>query len=253
MAQSITKKAITKKVIFLIAAVVIGGGAIAFGMMAQPDDQVTANATSDTKTDESEVKVSEAVSTDGFLNRDMVVGDKDAPIEIIEYAAISCSHCAHFHADILPKLKKKYLDTGKAKLVYRNFIFDNPFDAYASALTRCVSEEKFFPTVKTFFDYQNVWFKGEEMMKIFEKDGREAAINFAKSEVMKTGKMAGITNEEAKKCMTDNKVLNYLLTLRAHAVEKYKITGTPTIIVNGKALDNYDFETIDKAIGEATK
>lgn len=249
---------ISKKIAFLIAALVIGGGAVMVFMMAQPDAQVVANAQPEKKaapaaTVAQDVMTKAMAAEANFLNYDMVIGDANAPVEIIEYAAISCPHCAHFHEDVLPGLKEKYLDTGKAKLIYRNFIFDNPFDVYASLMTRCVAEEKFFPTLKTYFEYQNVWMKGEEMMTIYEKEGREAAITFARSEVAKVGKMAGISETQANACFDNEAVIEYLLKVRQKAVEKYKVQSTPTLIVGGKAVEGNDLASLSQAIEEAGK
>ncbi|PHZ85634.1 hypothetical protein CRD36_02805 [Paremcibacter congregatus] len=243
-------KMISKKIALLIAALVIGGGALMVSMMAQPEDQVMANAEPETKAAASIAPAADTTDV-GFLNYDMVLGDPDAPIEIIEYAAISCPHCAHFHADVLPDLKKKYIDTGKAKLIYRNFIFDNPFDVYASIMTRCVAKDKFFPTVKTYFEYQKVWMKGKEMMNIYETEGRDAAIAFSRQEVAKVGKMAGITEDQANACFANEEVVTYLLNVRQTAVQQYNVNSTPTLIVGGKAVEGHDFESLAVAIDKA--
>lgn len=237
----------SKKIVLVIAILAIGGAGLAVTLMGQSSQQATADPAEE-KTAPDTVKANAA-----FLNYDMVIGDPDAPVEIIEYAAISCSHCAHFHEDVLPALKEKYLDTGKARLVFRNFVFDNPFDVYASALTRCAAREDFFPTVETFFDYQKVWMKVPEMKAIFESDGREAAIKFAQDQVTETGKMAGFTGAEAKQCLNDQEVIQYLLSVRQTAVEQYDVRSTPTLIIDGKKLERNDLATIEKAIEEAVK
>ncbi len=237
---------ITRKIALIITALIIGGGAIAFAMTSQPQQQSTANAAPS--------GVEDVVASDvGFLNYDMVLGDRDAPVEIIEYAAISCSHCAHFHSDVMPDLKKKYLDTGKVRLIYRNFIFNDPFDVYASTLTRCVSEENFFPTVKTFFDYQKVWHKREQLPQVFETGGRDAVIKFAQDEVTRIAGMSGISPAEAKSCFENEGVISYLLQIRQEAVEKHGVNSTPTLIVNGRKIAGHEMADIDRAIAEALK
>lgn len=235
---------ITKKIALLLAALVIGGGALAVSMTLQPQNQTNANA-------DSEKPSNSDMAPAAFLNYDMIMGDKNAPIEIIEYAAISCSHCAHFHADVLPELKEKYIDTGKVKLVYRNFIFDNPFDVFASTLTRCTTEENFFPVVKTYFDFQKVWSNHQELKRIYEAEGRPAAIKYAQGEVAKIGKMSGISLDDAQKCFDNDGVVDYLLKIRQEAVEKYQVNSTPTLIVNGKKIEGHHFEDLEKAIAEA--
>src|SRR5207248_5466238 len=88
--------------------------------------------------------------------QDRVLGKDDAPITIVEYASLSCSHCAHFANAVLPKLKEKWIDTGKAKLVLRDFPLDEPA-LRAEMLARCVPPERFFPLVETLFETQEKW------------------------------------------------------------------------------------------------
>lgn len=193
------------------------------------------------------------VTAGPFLDYDIVIGDKDAPVEIIEYAAISCSHCATFHSDVYPLLKEKYLDTGKARLVYRNFIFDNPFDVFAASLTRCVAEENFLPTLKTYFDTQRQWNKLSDLKRIFEAEGKAAAIKYAQGEVAEIGATAGISAEDARACFDNKAVVSYLLKIRQEAVEIYGVESTPTIIVGGQKLDRHDMAALEQAIEGATK
>ncbi|VAX03128.1 Periplasmic thiol:disulfide interchange protein DsbA [hydrothermal vent metagenome] len=239
---------ITKKIALLLAVLVIGGGVFTASMILQPQNQTSANADSE-KLSNPEPSNSDMTPV-SFLNYDMVMGHKNAPIEIIEYAAISCSHCAYFHADVLPLLKEKYIDTGKVKLVYRNFIFDNPFDVFASSLTRCTTEENFFPAVKTYFEFQKVWVNNQELKRIYEAEGHEAAIKYAQGEVAKIGKMSGMSLADAQKCFDNGGVIDYLLKIRQEAVEKYQVNSTPTLIINGKKIEGHHLEDLERAIAE---
>lgn len=241
-------KMISKKIALLIALLFLGCGFLVFSMMAEPEKQVNANAVTNTDIDKAQDKTINDEDNSGFLNYDVVIGDKDAPIEIIEYAAISCPHCAHFHEDVYPTLKKKYIDTGKAKLVYRNFIFDNPFDVFAASLTRCVAEDKFLPTLEHYFDTQSTWNNIPELRRIFKEEGREAAMVFAQAEVTKIGTAVGITTEQAQACFGNENVINYLLTVRKEAVEKYEVNSTPTIIVDGVKMESSDLLSLETAI-----
>lgn len=235
---------------WLLAVIFFLGGLAAFVMMGYsessktvPDAVVTSDVTK---------PALEGMAVD-FLNYDMVVGDKNAPVEIIEYAAISCSHCANFHKDVLPLLKEKYLDTGRARLVYRNFIFDNPYDVFASTLTRCMDEGDFFSLVGHYFRTQNMWINMPELRRIYEKDGKEAAISYAQSQVAISAETAGLTAEAAGKCFDNRQVLDYLLQLRQIAVETYGVDSTPTLIVGGRKLESHDMKTLSAAIEMAEK
>ncbi len=182
-----------------------------------------------------------------FLNYDMVMGDKNAPVEIIEYASTTCPHCATFHRDILPELKKKYVDTGKVKLIFRNYVFQQPFDVFAASLNRCVSEKRFFPLLGLYFKRQPAWVKYKEFGEL-KRYGKYAALGFAKGEAIKIAKIAGMKESDAYKCLARSDVLKFLMDGNKHAVEKYEVNSTPAIIVNGKKLDSYQFENIEKAI-----
>jgi len=183
----------------------------------------------------------------GFLNRDMIMGDPNAPVEIIEYASTTCPHCADFHRDILPQLEKKYVETGKVKIIFRNFVFSNPFDLFASTLNRCVSEKKFFPLLGLYFKNQRKWVKYKEFSEL-KPYGRYAALGFAKGEVIKIAKIAGMKEADAFKCLARPEIMNFLMAVNKEAETKYKVNQTPSIIVNGKKLDAIDFATIEKAI-----
>lgn len=197
--------------------------------------------------------VNAAEQDSGFLNYDMILGDKNAPIEIIEYASTTCPHCASFHKDILPELKKKYVDTGKVKIVFRNFVFaNNPFDVFAAMTNRCVTEKKFFPLLGLYFKRQQTWVKYKEFSEL-KPYGKFASLGFAKGEAIKIAKIAGMKESDAYKCLARTDVLKYLMDTNKHAIEKYEVNSTPTIIVNGKKLDNYQFDTIEKAILAGSK
>ncbi len=91
---------------------------------------------------------------------DMVMGDANAPVTIVEYASMTCPHCAHFHETTLPALKEKYIDTGKVKLILREFPFD-PRAAAAFMLARCAPPEQYFPMVDVLFKQQKTWASAE--------------------------------------------------------------------------------------------
>jgi len=187
-----------------------------------------------------------------FLNYDMVLGDKNAPIEIIEYASTTCPHCATFHRDILPELKKKYVETGKVKIIFRNYVFSNPFDSFAASLNRCVSEKKFFPLLGLYFKRQQSWVKYKEFNEL-KPYGKFAALGFAKGEAIKIAKIAGMKESNAYQCLARTDVLQYLMEGNKQAQEKYDIQSTPAIIVNGKKLDGYSLDIIEKAILAASE
>ena len=147
---------------------------------------------------------------------DKVLGRADARVTIVEYASFTCPHCAHFHADILPELKKAYIDTGKARLVYRDF----PLDRYAlaaSVVARCAADNRYFGFVDLLFREQPRW-------------------SGAKNPVAALGglaMLAGISKKKLESCLRNEELQKAVLQQRLTASQKYKVTSTPTLIVNG--------------------
>ena len=146
---------------------------------------------------------------------DMALGNADAPVTIVEYASMTCPHCAHFHATVLPELKTKYIDTGKVRLIFREF----PFDPRAEAgfmLARC-SNDKYFPMIDVLFRQQQNW----------------ASVENAKDALLQISKLAGFSQESFEACLTDQKLLEDVRAVRKRGEEEFKVDSTPTFFING--------------------
>jgi protein-disulfide isomerase len=146
---------------------------------------------------------------------DMVLGKPDAPVTIVEYASMTCPHCAHFHATTLPELKTKYIDTGKVRLIFREF----PFDPRAEAgfmLARC-SKDNYFPMVDVLFKQQQNW----------------ASVENAKDALLQISKLAGFSQESFEACLTDQKLLEDVRAVQKRGSEEFKVDSTPTFFING--------------------
>lgn len=146
---------------------------------------------------------------------EQILGKADAPVTIVEYASMTCSHCAHFHKTTLPAIKEKYIDTGKARLIMREF----PFDPRAEAgfmLARC-AEDKYFPMVDVLFKQQESW----------------AGVENAREALLQLSKLAGFTQESFEACLTDQKLLENVRAVRARGHDEFKVDSTPTFIING--------------------
>ena len=149
-------------------------------------------------------------------DKDHVLGNKDAPITIVEYASMTCSHCAAFHNEILPQLKTKYIDTGKVKLVYRDFPLDR-VAAQAAQLAECVDRDRYFGVVATIFQTQANWAAGKEPL----------------ADLQKLLRLAGLGEAQAKACLDDQKGLEAILAEQQGGVA-LGVDSTPTIFVNGQ-------------------
>ncbi|RWP53111.1 DsbA family protein [Mesorhizobium sp.] len=147
---------------------------------------------------------------------DAQLGKDDAKVTIVEYASMTCPHCAHFHETTLPELKTKYIDTGKARLILREF----PFDPSAEAgfmLARC-SKDNYFPMVDVLFKQQANW----------------AGVANTKDALLQISKMAGFTQESFEACLTDQKLLDDVRSVQKRGADEFKVDSTPTFFINGK-------------------
>ncbi len=147
---------------------------------------------------------------------DIVLGSDKAPVTVIEYASMTCPHCAHFSMTTFPELQKRYIDTGKVRFIFREF----PLDALAAAgfmLARCAGKDKFIPVIETLFAKQPDW-------------------------VVKEPLAAAARNRQAVRlhravfdaCLANQKVLDGIQEVRDHAADKLGVNSTPTFFINGK-------------------
>lgn len=152
---------------------------------------------------------------------DVVIGAENSPVTIIEYASMSCGHCAEFHKTIYPKLKSEYIDTNKVRFIFREF----PLDIKAAAgamLARCVGKDdpkKYHAVIDILFATQNDWVL---------KDTTE--------QLRRVAKQAGMNDETFKACLENQSMLDALKKGQDQAYEKFKVDSTPTFFVNGTKL-----------------
>lgn len=164
---------------------------------------------------------------------DLILGPADAKVTVIEYASMTCLHCADFANDVFGDFKKKYIDTGKVRYVFREFPLDN-LAAAVSMLARCVSDDKAIPLIETFYAMQPDWAftNGSPVPKLFA-----------------IAKQAGFTHEVFDNCLTNNKLLDQIVAKRTRASDAFGVNTTPTFFINGKRLQEAPtMEAFDKAI-----
>lgn len=152
------------------------------------------------------------------LMRDRVLGDADAPVTVIEYASMTCMHCAEFHNAVLPTLKKDLIDTGKVRFVFREF----PLDAVAlraSMMARCAPEDKFSGLIEVLFANQKRWVGAEDPIAAMSK----------------LGKLTGMSDARINACLSNSDLETAVLKSRQDASANYKVSATPTFVFNGGA------------------
>lgn len=146
---------------------------------------------------------------------EQVMGQADAPVTIVEYASMTCPHCASFHENTLPAIKERYIDTGKARLIFREFPFDPRAEA-AFMLARC-SDGNYFPMVDVLFKQQRDW----------------AAVEDARSALLQISKLAGFSQESFEACLTNQKLLDDVRAVRKRGADDFDVESTPTFFING--------------------
>jgi protein-disulfide isomerase len=167
---------------------------------------------------------------------DQILGKEDAPVTVIEYASMTCGHCAMFHTNTYPEFKKRYVDTGKAKYILREFPLD-PLAAGAFMLARCAGKDRYFPLVETLFQQQRNWVVQKPIEPLFA-----------------IAKQAGFTQQSFDACLQDQKMLDAIEWVRARGADKFKVDSTPTFFINGKIFKGaLSIEDMAKAIDPLLK
>ncbi len=169
---------------------------------------------------------------------DFVVGDKDAPVTIIEYASLTCSHCASFHNNTYADLKEKYIDTGKVRFVFRNFPLDEAA-LRAGMIASCAGNERFEKLLKVMFSTQSNWATKKNYLEILS--------NIAK--------LGGMRGEEIEACLADEDLKTTIMTGKYLAAIRAEVRSTPTFFVNNKLHKGarnleYFSKAIDPLLGE---
>ncbi len=166
------------------------------------------------------------------INR-IVAGNKDAKITIIAYESLTCSHCADFHREVYPQLKKDYIDTGLAKIEFRHFPLD--IAAFnASKVAQCKRDEG-LKILNSLYSNQQEWVRGntveeinDNLKKFIKNQGFE--VNF-------------------EKCINDKKIEDYVLNDRIEGTKKFKVNATPTIIINDEKFDKtLNYKNLKKSL-----
>ena len=147
---------------------------------------------------------------------DYALGSPDAKVTIVEYASLTCPHCAQFHAQVLPSIKREYVESGKVRYVYRDFPLDR-LALGAAMIARCSGRDSFFGFIDTFYAAQGQWSRAGNPIK--------AIGNLAR--------LGGMPQKRFDACLQDTDIQNAILKQRLEAANEFKIQATPTVFVNG--------------------
>ncbi len=176
------------------------------------------------------VPVEEALS-------EMSMGPDNAPVTMIEYSSLGCPHCAAFHRDTLPKIKKEYIDTGKVRLVYRDFPFGTPALA-ASMIARCAGRDKFFGFIEIIYRSQDQWSRSRQPL----------------AELARVARFGGMSETDVEECLKLQELLIGIRRIAAAAQETYKVKSTPTFIIGKKTISGaMSYENFKKVFDRALR
>lgn len=188
---------------------------------------------------ESEPDATGAEAGDAPEVTEMTIGDADAPITVIEYASMTCPHCARWHADVYPRLIENYVDTGQVRFVMREVYFDR-YGLWAGMVARCGGEMRYFGIVEMLMEEQREWTQGEP-----------AAVA---ENLRRLGRRAGLSDETLETCMSDNDMAQAMVTVSTEQAEADEITGTPSFVINGELYSNMGYsafaDTLDGLLAD---
>jgi protein-disulfide isomerase len=149
--------------------------------------------------------------------QEQALGDPNAPVTIVEYASLTCPHCAQFHNEVLPELKEKYIAPGKVRLIYRDFPLDQRALA-AAALAHCAGPDRYFGFLDVLFETQDSWARADDFVPALKR----------------LGKLGGLSEQQIDACLADQQLADGILRTRLEAQDQYEISSTPTFVINGE-------------------
>jgi protein-disulfide isomerase len=178
-----------------------------------------------------------AAEAPAITPEDHVLGKDDAPLTIIEYASPTCSHCAEFDRDTLPQIKQGWVDTGKAKLVFRIFPL-NRIDVRVAMVASCIPPDRYFGFIHELYQSQDTWARGSDPV--------QAVANF--------GRLAGAGDAKIKSCLADSALENGVVSEAYAAQKNYGVESTPTFFINGNKMNPngaQPYDVFDQALTAA--
>ena len=175
---------------------------------------------------------------------DMAEGSVDAPVTVIEFASMTCPHCAHFQKETFPLLKRDFIDTGKIRFIFREF----PLDTYAvdaSILVRCSGAENYFKVLSKLFAEQPQWMPAPgPISDVSRKATQSRLVNY--------GEEYGVDEAKYQACLNNKPLKDHLANRMDEARSRYQVNGTPAIVVNGKLTTSPAYADVAEAIKAAT-
>lgn len=177
-----------------------------------------------------------ADTADAAAVKEMVLGNEDAPVTVIEYASFTCPHCARFHETVFTQLKTNYIDTGKIRFILRDVYFDR-FGLWAALIARCDGGTRFFGLANMIFAEQRQWLAGDDPAVTVDN-------------LRKLGRLAGMEDATMDACLQDEAMAQNLVAAFQENATKDEINATPTFIIDGKKYSNMSYEDFVKTLDD---
>ena len=178
----------------------------------------------------------DAETADVMLIKEMVIGDPDAPLTVIEYASFTCPHCASFHENTYGDLKKNYIETGKIKFVFREIYFDK-YGIWASMIARCAGPEKFFGLTDVLMSSQRIWARAGDDLAIV-------------NELSKIARLAGMEEDQVQSCLRDGEKIKALVAWYKENATGDGVRSTPSFMIDGQLYSNMDYDEFSKLLDD---
>lgn len=167
---------------------------------------------------------------------EMALGSADAPVTIVEYYSFTCPHCATFHNNVLPEIKKNYIDTGKVRFVFREAYFDK-YGLWASLMARCGGEMRYFGISDMLLKDQGAWLGEGEPAKVVEN-------------LRRIGLTTGMTNEDLDACFNDGEKVKTLVAWYQENFTRDDMNSTPSFLINGQKYSNMSYDGFAEILDE---
>ncbi|MDC0158217.1 DsbA family protein [Rhodospirillaceae bacterium] len=157
-----------------------------------------------------------------------VEGSPDAKIKLVEYFSLTCPACAEFHTEVYPKIKKKYIDKGLVQMEYRDFPLDQ-WGLRAAALARCLEPKYYGAMVDVLLKQQSNWARSENVLE----------------SLLKIGQLAGLNEKNAQACMSNETLLDGIISGRMTGNKKHDVNTTPSFLINGEKIQAFEFSDFE--------
>ena len=167
---------------------------------------------------------------------DRILGDPDAPVTIIEYSSLTCPHCARFHTQTMPQVKKEWVETGKARVIARHYPLDR-LALFAALVAECVeSNDRYFAFLHMLYKDQNRWARSNDPV----------------SEISQRAKLVGLGQEDIERCISDESARRRIIEKMTEGRDSLGVNSTPTVLVEGEKVgDGASYDAVNEALKDA--